>query len=218
MKKTKVPTRESSYDVVDQLSRVEELVHRLREEKKCALFFSDEYKRDREWWVVGRASKCLSKSGEEHSNYAQPTEPPNADFKTFVQGTFFKHIEIAEVLKDRRRRHQEMKEFCSGKRESMGGNFSPGKDPFQSFRSIIRQKFLKRYGPDCWLLVMLRAMIFERGPDWIDRLKDEVDSWPRTEDSIDITTSPYERILVLGSGGTELVSIYPHWDVIYKNQ
>lgn len=200
----------------EELNRVTRLAESAEDE-----FFDNSHKRDREWWILGHATNLLSQAGAPHPTHAEATEPPEPDFTTFsADGSPFKKIEIAEVLRHERRRHKEMKDAFSSNLTSINGIY-PAEDPFRSFRPVLLSKFNKRYGSDCWLLLMHSMMVFEFGGDWrrgwTGQLHHEVDSWHDAESSVTLSDSPYEQIFVLSSGGDELVSIYPAWSVIHRS-
>lgn len=185
-------------------------------------FFDNSHKRDREWWVLGHATDLLRRAGHAYPTHAQTTIPPEPDFITYLaDGRAFKRIEIAEVLRHGRKRHDEIKRAYSSDL-TMPKTIHTVKDPFQSFRKVLLSKFNKRYGSGCWLVLLHSMMIFEFPEDWTrgwaNLLREKTERWKREGNALALARSPYEKIFVLNSSGNELVSIYPDWLVIYPTR
>ena len=183
-------------------------------------FFANPHKRDREWWILGHVVALLAQTGHEHPNFAEPTEPPEPDFITYEdEDTTFKKIEIAEVLRFGRRRHEEIKKAFTSD-TPVPKTIHPANDPFRSFRDVLISKFSKRYGLGCLLVMMHSMMIYEfPGPwacGWAAKLRDEYDVWRKGRSPVRLDESPYEKILVWNPSTDELVTIFPRWSIIHS--
>ncbi len=202
-------------EIADQLRRVENLTR-----TSGAEFFGNKCKRDREWWVLGKASFLLSTREPQTPVYAEATDPPNPDFKVYSEvGEFRANIEITEVIEAGRRRHSEIKERLSD-RTLNPKSLHVIDDPFISFRRVISEKSQKPYGSGCWLIIFFSIPRLQMPGHfeipWEQLIFDEVRSWASTELTPQISSSPYERVFVLDSNGTTLVSISPDFAVFER--
>ena len=171
---------------------------------------SRDYKNDREWWVLGHVITLLEKAGHAYPEYAIKTNPPEPDFVTYSDNkTVFRPMEIGEVLAPDRRRGDEYSTPCS----IMGVNQLD--EPWKSFILLLRNKFLRRYGNNCWLVVYHDILCYEISlyNPWHEVLLASAANW-NTSSLIDLGNSPYEKILVLNSNGNALVEIFPSLSII----
>jgi len=203
-------------NIDEELNRVE----CLRKSAGVEKFFSNRQKQDREWWVLGKASKILMQSGDCDCLFALAAKPPLPDFQILKDdGSLSHHIEIGESLKDGRRRNSEMKERLA-RPNPWGRSVHVIDDPFISFRKLISKKFCKPYGSGCWLIVYFNISGLEMPEHysipWSQMVFNEVNSWSNNELSPVISSCPFDRVLVLDSGGQSLVSIFPRLEVIVE--
>lgn len=183
-------------------------------------FFGNRHKLDREWWVLGKTFKLLMESGDCDRLFALATKPPFPDFQIIENdGSLSYYVEIGESLEDGRRRHSEMKERLAHP-NPRGRSIHVIDDPFISFRKVISQKFYKSYASGCWLIVFFDIMGLQM-PEyylmpWSQMVFNEVNSWSDNKLSPDISSCPFDRVLVLDSGGQSLVSIFPRLEIIVE--
>lgn len=202
-------------NINEELSRVECL--RKSAGAEC---FSNRHKQDREWWVLGKTFKLLRQSGDCDCLFALATKPPLPDFQILkADGDLSHHVEIGESLEDGRRRHSEMKERLAHP-NPRGRSIHVIDDPFISFRKLVTQKFCKPYASGCWLIVFFDIMGLQM-PEyysipWSQMVFNEVNSWSDNELSPNISSCPFDRVLVLDSGGQSLVSIFPRLEVFVE--
>lgn len=177
---------------------------------------SREYKDDREWWVLGNTVSLLEQAGLQYPEYAQKTIPPDPDFMTYSSNRVrFRPIEIGEVLRPGRKRGDEYEEpFYIKDVEQL-------QLPWESFISVLNDKFLKRYDRDSWLIVYHNIISFEISLDdrWHEILLANAETWKESapRGMINLTESPYQRILVLNSTGNALVEIHPNLRTIISD-
>jgi hypothetical protein len=152
--------------------------------------------------------------------FALATKPPLPDFQILKEdGNLSHHVEIGESLEDGRRRNSEMKERLANP-SPRGRSIHVIDDPFISFRKLVSQKFCKPYASGCWLIVFFDIMGLQM-PEfysipWSQMVFNEVNSWSDNKFSPDISSCPFDRVLVLDSGGQSLVSIFPRLEIIVE--
>ncbi|MFM2197637.1 MAG: hypothetical protein RLZZ505_1069 [Verrucomicrobiota bacterium] len=200
-----------------ELIRVEEL-----RKGSGADFFGNKHKLDREWWVLGRTFKLLMQNGDCDYFSALPATPPLPDFQIMnSDGELSKYVEIGECIEEGRRRHDEIKNRLAHP-NPRGYSIHVIDDPFISFRKVVNQKFGKPYAPGSWLIILFSIMGLQM-PDyysklWSQMIFEEVDSWSGDEGSPSMDRCPFDRVLVLDSGGKSLVSIFPRLEVIFEHK
>lgn len=174
---------------------------------------------DREWWVLGKAVSILEIVGEVYPTHAVPTDPPNPDFMTFqAAGAPFHPIEITEVLRPGRKRTQEYRDPYHGYGMSI---VEPHPTPWISFQRKLREKYLKQYGRDCWLIVyhnMGYSDISHVG-EWHRTLVYEANKWA-SDPAVpwNPSRSPYGRILIMDAKASAMVELFPTIRVIRPEQ
>lgn len=194
--------------IKEELERVKQLHTQVGSE----FVTSHKYKDDREWWVLGNTVFLLEQAGLDYPEYAQKTIPPDPDFITYGSNrTRFRPIEVGEVLRIGRRRGDEYKNPFSVK------DIDQLRHSWESFISVLNDKFLKRYDKDTWLIVYHDLISFEISLDvlWHDVLLANAETWNKSAPGrINLAESPYQRILVLNSTGKALVEIHPYLKII----
>ena len=202
--------------ISDKLEQAEKLVTLQR-----VCFFGNSHKRNREWWVLGRAIGILNRTAEVRLELAVATEPPDPDFRISTiekQSSVF--VEILEVIEDGRKRHQELKMRSMEVKMKLKLKIRPIhvlEDPFSSFRREIKRKCGKQYPEGCWLIVFLSVPAIQMpefyDKSWSDMVFQEVESWKDSTVVPDLGSSPFGSVFVLDAGGRFLVSIYPKLEV-----
>jgi hypothetical protein len=193
-----------------------ERVHLLQEEVGYDFITSQEYKEDREWHVLAHFAKLLEGNSNESPVYADKTNPPDPDFITFDRHkNEFKSIEIVEVLAPQRERTKEYKE--SARLTEPRGKLVQllEGDAWSTFRSILRDKFLRFYGKNCWLVIyhdISYAQITMFG-SWHNTLLANVKNWKNFK-ILDFDKCPYEKVFVTDASQQALVTIFPSLEVL----
>lgn len=203
-------------NIDEELNRVECLKKSVGAEK----FFSNRHKQDCEWWVLGKSSKLLRQSGYFDCLFALATKPPLPDFQILKDdGNLSYHVEIGESIEDGLHRNREMKERLAHP-TPRGRSIHVIDDPFISFRKLVSKKFGKPYASGCWLIIYFNILGLQM-PEfysipWSQMVFNEVNSWSDNKFSPDISSCPFDRVLVLDSGGQSLVSIFPRLEIIVE--
>jgi len=201
--------------IADKFSEIEAL-----QQKLDLKFFENIHKRDREWWVLGKAARILSKSKHEEIKYASEYEPPLPDFQLhYNEVSHF--LEVAESPLAGRKRHEELKKRYSGELPAMW-SLPTIKDPFVLFRSVIAKKLRKAliYPSDTWLLIYFSInrlqMPGNLGISWERLVFDEIESWRQRNLVSAFGSCRFRRILVLDSSGERLISIFPAFEILHE--
>jgi hypothetical protein len=193
--------------------RIEEELERvqlLNKQIGVEFFTSQNYKDDREWWTLGHFAGLLQKSNNASPVYAIKTNPNDPDFMTYDdQKKEFKPIEITEVLTPNRKRTQEYKESASIVEPHLR-EIEEVENPWSTFISTLKRKFLKFFQENCWLVVSHDMSYGEITPFgfWHNTLLANVKKW-RESRVVDFDRCPYEKIFVIDSSEKALVSIFP---------
>lgn len=199
--------------IAEKLNCIVELNEKIGNE----FVISRDYKDEREWWILGHMSRQLKKQGIQYPEFAKKTDPPDPDFITYDKNKErFKQIEVCEVTTPGRKRGDE---YRDNDKNAVPFKFiEPVNQPWSSFINVLKKKFMKRYGKDCWLLVY-HNMFFNEITDvgcWHDLIIENTKLWngKDNEYSINLQKSPYEKILVLNSKAEAMVEIYPNLLII----
>ena len=183
-------------------------------------FFENKRKRDREWWILGKAAGILNMTKHEEMKYASECEPPLPDFQLhYNQASHF--LEVAESPLAGRKRHEELKKRYSGELPAMW-SLPTIKDPFVTFRSVISKKLRKAhiYPSDTWLLIYFSInrmqMPGNLGIPWEKLVFDEVESWKKRNLVSEFGSCRFRRILVLDSSCERLISIFPAFVILHE--
>lgn len=199
----------------DELSRVLELHENIGSE----FVTSKEYQDDREWWILGHFCILLEKSGCEFPVFATKSEqktPP--DFITFDhEKKLFNPIELTEVITPGRER---TREYRNGKYNNEIENIESESievvpDPWSSFIKRLKDKFLKGYGRDSWL-VIFHDMCYEEISSmgyWHSTLLANAKIW-QEEGMINFTKFQGEKIFVVNNNCNACVTLFPKFDII----
>lgn len=84
-------------NIAEKYSTIQERVE--NDPTIASRFWSNEYKRDREWLVLGSTVNCLKKMGLNHPIFAVETTPPLPDFKIFdSKDAEWRDLEITECI------------------------------------------------------------------------------------------------------------------------
>jgi len=197
--------------IKEELNRVRNLVQSIGDE---IFIRSNDFRDDREWWVLGETVGILEEKGLDYPSLAIKTKPTEPDFITFIDNhERFKPIEITEVLRPGRKRGDEYKAKISTE------SVKPNEDPWSSFRTVLNDKFQKKYDEDCWLIVYHNVLYFKDITAygyWHNTILANAELWNETNNggSCNLHQCPYEKILVLNSSANSLVSIFPELKVI----
>ena len=155
----------------------------------------------------------LKKRSLDCPSYAIKSEHP--DFLTFRNETQpYRPVEIVEVLEANRKRDLEYK---TGNLEAELVD-----DSWAVFIDILRKKFSKSYGKDCWLLIYYDILITHHTNYgfWHNIMLANARLWyePKNSNAFFLGDSPYEQIYVIDSGGEAAVKIYPELSVVGPNK
>lgn len=187
--------------ISDELKKVETFSKNL---PYGSLFINKKYKKNLEWWVLGKMQRIVNKTKSRFPCYALDVEKNGeADFYISKNGkTIFKSIEITEVLKPGRKRSDEYKGKNVAEKNIL--------NIWSSFYQRLEAKFKRNFGKDCWLIIYhnIRYAEITSNGSWHDTLLANMEN-------IDFSSSKYEKIFVINSDGKAAVSIYPIRYVVY---
>lgn len=185
----------------NELQRVEAL---FRDKPYGTLFKDRNYKKDLEWWILGKMRSIVNKTKSRFPRYALDIEKNGEpDFYISKNGkTLFKKIEITEVLKPRRKRSDEYK----GK-NAIENNTS---NIWSSFHERIAEKSKKDYGKNCWLIIYHNIRYTDITSNGVLH-----DTLLANMEKINFSKVKYEKIFVMNAEGKASVSIYPIRYVVY---
>ena len=133
-------------EITNELHRVCQIIENIGGN----IYLDKKYKNDLEWWVLGKISKMLKKSGLSYSTYAEKSDHP--DFITFDNyKSKFKKIEITEVIHPIRKRSDEyvknLEIIKNVSKETIDISL------WETLKTRINDKLLKFYGSDIWLFI-----------------------------------------------------------------
>lgn len=185
-------------------------------------FFGDRRNEsDWEWLMLGNALSLLKEAGEEVPEFAVKQESP--DFLTFrTSGETFAGVEVTEVVRpDYRRNRFHQDEEKSGRK--FRAIPPPHPTPWKSLAQTLIKKFGKTYGRGTWLLLYLdlarsdfydiNSADFEK--PWETTVMEEMSVWPRKDaESIDLSRSPFDRILIMSADCSGLMEVSPRLVVL----
>lgn len=187
--------------ISDELKRVDSL---FRHKPFGTLIINRQFKKDLEWWILGRFQKIVNKTKSRFPKFGIDIEKNGEpDFYISKNGkTIFKKIEITEVLKPGRKRSYEYK---NDKREKINAI-----NIWSSFHERLSSKFNKNFGRDCWLIIYHNIRYSEITPYgvWHNTLLANMENF-------DFSSCRYEKIFVIDSSGKAAVSIYPIRYIIF---
>lgn len=184
-----------------ELKRVDKL---FKAKPYGTLFIDRNYKKDLEWWILGRMRVIVNKTRARFPRFAVAIEENGEpDFYISKNGkTKFKKIEVTEVLKPGRKRSDEYK----GKKTDKNNK----QNIWATFHERLEEKFKKDFGKNVWLIIYHNIRYVEITPDGV---------WHNTilakMKNVDFSKSKYEKIFVINSGGKAAVSIYPVRYIVY---
>lgn len=194
-------------NIIDELERVIKLIRNIN-----GKIYNREYKDDLEWWVLGKVIKILQERAKEQPVYAKKADPPNADFITFdKQKNNFKSVEITEIMPPERKRTLEYTT------ENFRNRNNPNVGLWLQLKDRLKNKLLKDYGKGCWLFIYFNIKYGDITPYgyWERGLKYHFDTWINAN-QLSFKNCKYEKILILDSKGEGLVSLFPFFEVIAR--
>ncbi|MFC1511832.1 hypothetical protein ACFL5H_01390 [Candidatus Latescibacterota bacterium] len=209
---------------------MESIFEKLDEVKKLHVKVGDDfvtsrlYEENREWMVLCEAVIHLKNNGLIYPSYADKIKPswkdtqPIPDFITYTESKeVFRPVEITEILEPDRKRTKEY-------REEQNKDFSVEiiqqvKDPWKNFIKKFNDKINKRYFLDssqiqnCWLIMyhnMFYNQITEAGV-WHDLVIENFKKFCANKaiDEKQISSSSFEKILVINASFNAMVELYP---------
>jgi hypothetical protein len=166
-------------------------------------FFSDKYKKTREWQVLGAVQSLLLAAGEQAPVYADESESP--DFITFnAAGEPWFNAEIVEILLPGYRRHLFHKKDAKLKPQRSYDIEPPMADPWSPLRETIKRKAEKRYGRAIALLVYYDIGRFAFR-DWTRPFNEQLLAAHAAEPFVGV--GKFDRVLILNCDMRSLVEL-----------
>lgn len=184
---------------------------------KQGFLVSLKYKDDREIYILGAFTELLKKSRIRFPEYFKKLQPPEPDFHVFTDDRkFYKQIEIVENLHWGRKRGNEDK-VPFDKHKYLNDYNRCKIRVWYSFIRNINQKLTKHYGSNSWLLIYHNIEVSHISSNgfWINIIFNMKNEFAK-RGLINFSNSTYEKIFVINSGFTELVTIYPKNKVIFS--
>jgi hypothetical protein len=165
-------------------------------------FFSNRYKRSREWHVLGSMQRLLKTRSNDIPEFAEESVSP--DFMTYrSDGSRWHPVEITEVLRPEYRRH----EYYQKTRDN-GPTISflppPLERPWEELQKRISNKAHVEYDRPTCLLIYLSLWLFDF-PTWSKPVQDQLVDQHKKEPFRDVDR--FARVLVLTSGMDTLVEL-----------
>lgn len=191
--------------------RVQDLSEKLGGE----FLYSDKYKKDREWWVLGSLFNLLRASDEYCDILADEQESPDFNLKRSYREANFK-IEVCEILHPGRRRGDEV-ETPFDVDLYLRNVIEEKLDIWDSFKSTLRKKLSNDYGDNCSLLIyhnIPASHISEYG-FWINFVCANVEKWIE-KNIVNLKKTKLQQVFVINSSVSEVISIHPEFKVFYS--
>lgn len=191
--------------------RVKDLSEKLGGE----FLYSDKYKKDREWWVLGSFFNLLRASDEYCDILADEQESPDFKLKYFTRENNY-NIEVCEILHPGRKRGNE-NEVPFDVDFYLKNVIENQLDIWETFKSTLQKKLIKDYGNNTWLLIyhnIPASHISEYG-FWVNLVCANVEKWIE-QDIINLKNANFQQIFVINSSVKEVISIHPEFKVIYS--
>lgn len=184
--------------ISDEFGRIDTLWQSIDEP---TVFFSNSYKKIREWYVLGAVQKYLKQSSSDFPESAEESESP--DFITYCRdGSLWHPVEVVEVLHPEYRRN----DFLKGFEHSLIQDLPPPlKEPWQPLREQINRKAQKGYPPDTCLFVYyeISRLLLPPGKPICQQLLDEHAHQPFQN------LTAFLMVIILDSSMEPLVRLHP---------
>jgi hypothetical protein len=191
--------------------RVQDLSEKLGGE----FLYSDKYKKDREWWVLGSFFNLLRASDEYCDILADEQEAPDFKLKYVSRGNNY-NVEVCEILHPGRKRGDE-KEIPFDEDLFLKNVIEKKIDIWETFKATLKKKLTKDYGNNSWLLIYHNIPVYHISQYgfWINLVCANVEVWIK-QDIINIQKSKFEQIFVINSSVKEIISIHPKFKVLFS--
>ncbi len=190
-------------------------VQDLSEELGSEFLYSDKYKKDREWLVLGSLFNLLRASEEYCDIFADEQEVPDFKLK-YISSKNICNVEICEILHPGRRRGNE-REISFDEAFYLKNVIDKKIDIWETFRTTLNKKLIKDYGNNSSLVIFHNIPVSHISKDgfWINLVCANVEEWIK-HNIIDFHNSKFENIFVINASVNEVISIHPEFKVLYS--
>ena len=172
---------------------------------KEADLFGGDHKRTREWLTLGAAVACMKTYGWKHPETAIETEPPDPDFKTFMEnGAVWKDVEITECLPTGYKRH-DFYRLSEDERSRRVRKLNS--DSFEAAFATLKRRLLEKskmeYAPQSAIIVYFNIGVYENKGRIIDAL-DEIES---QKNFLHLDSIRFANIFILSCAMDKLIQL-----------
>jgi hypothetical protein len=179
-----------------------DLIETARANVDATEFFSNSYKRSREWHILGAMQRLLKTNSDDIPEFAEERLRP--DFMTFRHdGSPWLPVEITEALRPHDRRHKRYKQTKSTG-QKLRWLPPPQEKPWETLQEQISKKARMGYSPDTCLIVYFGLWLFDF-PTWSEPVHQLLSAQHKSMPFRDINS--FSRVFVLTSGMDAMVEL-----------